>query len=104
MTGLEIGIIIVSVLLIAAILLQQRAAGLGSAFGSDTTVFTTRRGAEKGLYQITVILSIIFILLALTHVYIKRPIQTVTEEPTAEQSATEQPTNEITVPAEESNQ
>lgn len=73
MSGLEIAIIVVSILLIAVILLQQRAAGLGGAFGSDTTVFTTRRGAEKTLYRLTILLGIIFIVLALWRVYIEKP-------------------------------
>lgn len=56
--------IVISVLLVLAILLQSRGAGLGSAFGGDSAVYTTRRGPEKFLYWLTIILSFIFVGLA----------------------------------------
>ena len=63
-TSLGIAQIIVSVALIAAILLQSKGAGLGSVFGGDGSVFRTRRGAEKGLFQLTIVLAIVFGLLS----------------------------------------
>lgn len=59
--------ITLSVILIIVILLQQTGAGLGGAFGgSDSSSgFHTRRGAEKFLFNITIILSILFALSAL---------------------------------------
>jgi preprotein translocase subunit SecG len=55
-----------SILLIVAILLQTRGSSLGGAFGSDNagTTFYTRRGAEKTLFQATIVLSILFTLAA----------------------------------------
>ena len=58
--SLEIVEIIICVALIAAILLQSKGSGLGSVFGGDGSVFRTRRGAEKGLFQLTIVLAIAF--------------------------------------------
>lgn len=52
--------IIVSVLLVAAILLQQKGAGLSEAFGGSSIVYQTRRGFEKILFWGTVALAVLF--------------------------------------------
>ena len=57
--------IAVSVLLIAAILLQQRGVGLGATFGGDGAAFRTKRGLEKGLFYATIVLSVVFLGLGL---------------------------------------
>ena len=64
-TSLGIAQIIICVALITAILLQSKGTGLGSVFGGDGSVFRTRRGAEKGLFQLTIILAIAFGLLSI---------------------------------------
>ncbi|HLY65833.1 MAG TPA: preprotein translocase subunit SecG [Chloroflexota bacterium] len=64
-TSLGIAQIIVSVALIAAILLQSKGSGLGSVFGGDGSVFRTRRGAEKGLFQLTIVLAVVFGLMSI---------------------------------------
>ncbi|MFH0840898.1 MAG: preprotein translocase subunit SecG [bacterium] len=56
--------IIVSVLLVASILMQNRGSGLGGVFGGSGDVYRTKRGAEKILFTATIILIIIFIVLA----------------------------------------
>jgi len=59
----------VAVLLIAGILLQQRSAGLGSAMGGDSSnVFSTKRGAEKIIFRATIVLAVIFFVLALAKI------------------------------------
>ncbi|MBI5733644.1 MAG: preprotein translocase subunit SecG [Candidatus Kerfeldbacteria bacterium] len=55
----------VSLLLIIAIILQNRGSGLGGIFGGEGNVYRTKRGVEKGLYISTIILVIIFIGLAI---------------------------------------
>lgn len=60
--------IIVSLLLVIAILLQQRGTGLGGAFGGGGEVFQTKRGIEKFLFISTIILSIIFLGTALANI------------------------------------
>jgi protein translocase SecG subunit len=52
--------IALSVLLVAAVLLQQRGSGLGSAFGGDSNIFRTKRGVEKMLSYATVGIAILF--------------------------------------------
>ena len=64
MSPLTIAHVAVSILLIAAILLQNRGAGLGETFGGDSGVFTTRRGLEKRLHQATVVLAALFVVLS----------------------------------------
>lgn len=60
--------IVSAILLIAAILLQNRGAGLGSAFGGEGNVYRTKRGLEKSLFIATIIFSIIFLCTALFNV------------------------------------
>ncbi len=57
--------LIVSILLIIVILLQSRGTGLGSAFGGSGGVYLTKRGLEKKLFIITIILSVLFFSLSL---------------------------------------
>lgn len=52
--------IIISILLVTAILLQQRGTGLGAAFGGAGDLFRTKRGIEKGLFYATICLSVLF--------------------------------------------
>jgi preprotein translocase subunit SecG len=52
--------ILISAALMASILLQSRGAGLGATFGGDSSVYRSRRGIEKRLFQFTIILAIVF--------------------------------------------
>lgn len=56
--------VLLSVLLIAAVLLQNRGAGLGQAFGGDAGIYHTKRGLEKRLHQGTILLAIAFLTIA----------------------------------------
>jgi len=69
MLWLDITLIIISIALIASILLQSRSAGLGGAFGGGEG-FYVRRGSEKRLFQITVILGTLFLLSAAANLFI----------------------------------
>ena len=51
-----------AVLMIVAILLQQRGATLGAGFGSSGELYTTRRGLDKNLFEVTVVLAVVFVL------------------------------------------
>ena len=51
-----------AVLLIVAILLQQRGASLGAGFGGSSELYTTRRGLDKNLFEVTIFLAIAFVL------------------------------------------
>ena len=63
--------IVICVILLFAILLQSRGAGLSGTFGGDSAVYTTRRGPEKLLYWLTVILALIFVGLAVADLILK---------------------------------
>ena len=58
---LAAGQLIVSIALIAAILLQARGAGLSAAFGGDSSVYRSRRGIERRLWQFTIVLLVLFV-------------------------------------------
>lgn len=51
-----------ALLMILAILLQQRGASLGAGFGSSGELYTTRRGLDKNLFEVTIVLAVIFVL------------------------------------------
>jgi preprotein translocase subunit SecG len=54
--------IILSITLISVILLQVKSASLGGAFGgNDASIYTSRRGLDKVLFQFTIVLSAVFV-------------------------------------------
>lgn len=61
-TILQIITIASSILMVLSILLQQRGATLGAGFGSSGELYTTRRGVDKNLFEVTVILAVVFVL------------------------------------------
>ena len=70
-TFLQIALIIVSVALITSVILQSKGGGLGGLTGGDSGgVFTARRGIEKTLFRVTIVLSVIFFLLAIVTVIV----------------------------------
>lgn len=70
---LDIAQIIVSIALVLAIVLQSKSAGLGGLTGGDTGgVFRARRGVEKTLFNLTIVLSVIFFLIAIVNVITSR--------------------------------
>ena len=70
-TYLYLAQIVMAIALGALVLLQAKDAGLSSMFGgSDMGVYKTRRGAEKTMFDATIVLSTLFLLLALVTVII----------------------------------
>jgi len=51
--------ILISVALIALTVLQRKGGGLGS-LGGDSSIYRTRRGVEKSLHNLTIILAVVF--------------------------------------------
>jgi len=69
---LQILQVIIAILLIAVVLLQQRGSGLGDAFGGDAAVYTSRRGAEKFLFYLTIVFGVTFVVLAVTQLILAK--------------------------------
>ncbi len=57
--------IILAVILIVTILLQQKGSGLSGIFGGSSNVYSTKRGVDKILHYLTIIVSILFFGLSL---------------------------------------
>ncbi len=64
-TYLYIAQIIIAVAIILVSLLQVKGGGLGGIFGQADTVYRTKRGVEKILFQLTIALVVIFIILSI---------------------------------------
>lgn len=65
MNTVNIILIILSILLVASIIVQNRGTGVSGVFGGGGESYRTKRGAEKGLYYITIVLAILFFGVAL---------------------------------------
>lgn len=57
--------VVLAIALVLIILIQVRGGGLGGIFGQADTVYRTKRGLEKTLFQFTVALAIIFVLISI---------------------------------------
>ena len=68
MSALNLLQLVSGILLVIAILLQQRGTGLGAAFGGEGNVYRTTRGLERTLVIVTIVLAVIFFGSALAHV------------------------------------
>ncbi len=64
-TYLTVAQMVLSVAVVLVILLQVRGGGLGGIFGQPDTVYRTKRGVEKTLFQLTIILIVLFITISL---------------------------------------
>jgi len=70
MSLLNILQIVIAVLLIIAVSLQSRGGGLSSIFGGGGGSFQTKRGLEKSLFTVTIILASLFLIISLAHIFI----------------------------------
>ncbi len=61
----DIAIIIIAVALILSILFQVKGGGLGGIFGQADTVYRTKRGIEKTLFQFTIVLVALFVIISI---------------------------------------
>lgn len=71
---LQIVTVISALLTVMAILLQQRGASLGAGFGSSGELFTTRRGIDKNLFEVTIVFAVIFVLSILVGLILPAPL------------------------------
>ena len=65
--ALQLAQVLVSIVLVAVILMQVREAGSGF-FGSAQSTFRTRRGLEKTLFQFTIVLAVVFLVMSIVSV------------------------------------
>ena len=64
-TYLNAAQIVLSVVLVLVVLLQVRGGGLGGIFGQPDSVYRTKRGVERTLFQLTVALAILFVAISI---------------------------------------
>ncbi|HUZ02153.1 MAG TPA: preprotein translocase subunit SecG [Thermomicrobiaceae bacterium] len=70
-TALYLGMILVSLVLTLVVVLQSKGSGFSGAFGGDTgSIYHTRRGVEKTLFQFTIGIAAVFVLLGLVSSFI----------------------------------
>ena len=62
---LAIGQMLIAAALIGAVLLQVQGGGLGGIFGQSDGVYRTRRGIERTLFRLTIILAVVFVVMAM---------------------------------------
>lgn len=68
-TAFNIAQILVSIALVIVLVLQAKGSGFGSALGGQTSsVFRTRRGVEKTLFNATIVLVAVFLAISLLSV------------------------------------
>jgi len=68
---LQIVQIIVSLSLIVGILLQAKGAGFGGIFGGEGGVYKSRRGVERTLFNVTIVLVVIFFIVSVATVLLQ---------------------------------
>ncbi len=71
-TYLNVAQIIISIVLILVILLQTKGSSFSGAFQTDASVFRTRRGVEKTLFQLSIGLAALFVLVSIVSVMAAR--------------------------------
>ena len=67
---LNVAQIVLAIALILTVLFQTKGGGLGGIFGQPGTVYRTRRGVEKTLFQLTIVLVVLFITISIVTVLI----------------------------------
>ncbi|CCF83071.1 preprotein translocase subunit SecG [Nitrolancea hollandica] len=69
--ALNLAMILVSIVLMIVILAQSKGSGFSGAFGGDSSsIYRSRRGVEKVLFQFTIAAAVVFILIALLSTFI----------------------------------
>lgn len=63
--------VVVSILLIMAVIVQNRSSGLGSTFGGSGVIHVKKRGAEKVLFYITIVLAVLFVATSLVFIFVR---------------------------------
>ena len=62
---LQIAQILIALAVGASILLQARGTGLSSTFGGESTAYRSRRGLERVLFRLTIVLAVVFVVISM---------------------------------------
>lgn len=62
---LQVAQIVIAVAVSASILLQARGTGLSSTFGGESTAYRSRRGLERTLFRLTIVLIVVYVVISL---------------------------------------
>jgi preprotein translocase subunit SecG len=62
---LQVAQIVIAVAVGSSILLQARGTGLSSTFGGESTAYRSRRGLERTLFRLTIVLIIVYVIISL---------------------------------------
>lgn len=68
---LNIAQIIIAIALVGLMVMQSKGAGLGRMFGGQGSIYKTRRGVEKTMFNLTIILAVVFFVTALLNVLVQ---------------------------------
>ena len=72
-TYLNIVQILISIIVIGVVLLQARGSGFSATFSSDTSIYRTRRGVERTLFNVTIGLAVLFVAISILSVIFTSP-------------------------------
>lgn len=62
---LKVAQILIALAVGAAVLMQARGTGLGATFGGESTAYRSRRGIERVLFRLTIVLAAVFVIISL---------------------------------------
>ena len=62
---LQIAQIVIAIAVASSILLQARGTGLSSTFGGESTAYRSRRGLERTLFRLTVVLIAVYVVISI---------------------------------------
>jgi len=65
MDFLQVAQIVIAVAVSSSILLQARGTGLSSTFGGESTAYRSRRGLERTLFRMTVVLIVVYVIVSI---------------------------------------
>lgn len=65
MQALQFAQVVIAIAVSASILLQARGTGLSSTFGGESTAYRSRRGLERTLFRLTIVLIAVYVVISL---------------------------------------
>ncbi|GIW09817.1 MAG: preprotein translocase subunit SecG [Chloroflexi bacterium] len=65
---LQAGQIVAAIALIVVIMLQTKSMTFSGTFSNDSSIYRTRRGLDRTLFQLTIVLAIVFLVFSMLSV------------------------------------